>query len=105
MMEKTTYDFRFKQSALSRLDMIYKTKKGLDKWLILWANEECPVQVGDKYPIKLGKDNSKDMDVSKVTALLVQDRKFVWKITGTIDWDWGSIEHSTILEMEEDNEI
>jgi len=90
----------FKQNTLRKLDAIYSIKKSMDKWLTLWAEDHCPVRVGDIYPVWVGED-PKYMVVSKVTALLVQDRKFVWKITGIVYWSWGDQKISKILEMEE----
>lgn len=94
----------FKQNTLQKLDAIYSIKKSMDKWLVLWAEEHCPVQVGDKYPVWVEEDIKIPMVVSKVTAALVPNRHFIWKIEGWVEFSTSKELRTETFEMEENNE-
>ena len=94
-------DIRFKQNALGKLDAIYAVKKSLDLWLVLWAEKECPVQVGDEYPVWIHSDIRRNMVVSKVTARLIPERKFVWYVEGWVTLFSYRELHTATFEMEE----
>jgi hypothetical protein len=87
----------FKQNTLQKLDTIYRTKESMNKWIALWAKEHCPTQVGDGYPFWISPTVRKFIVVSKVTAKLVPDRKFVWQVEG---WD-GVNKYTEIIDMED----
>ena len=91
----------FKQNTLQKLDAIYSIKKSMDKWMTLWAEDHCPVQVGDLYPVWGSKDLTKYITVSKVTAALVPDRKFIWKIEGWLVLDTYKELRTETFEMED----
>ena len=94
-------DFRFKQMALKKLDLIYLQKNSLDEWLIFWAERECPVQVGDEYAVWIHRYVKKNMIVSKISAKLIPDRKFVWWVEGWVTLFKFKELHSATFEMEE----
>lgn len=98
-------DTQFKQIALNKLDLIYKLKESMDEWLEFWAEHECPVKIGDEYPVWVHSDIALPMIVSKITAKLIPDHKFVWYVEGWVTLFKFKELHNATFEMEEDNEI